>query len=256
MTSRTVLASIVTSMLLVSFALSNGAAQSFSVEKKVQDRAWLIKYILAGRSSFAIGDIFTFDGTVNKYPGSCFAGLQTTRWEDYEVPAKDYVVWKRSRFDIIKGIDIDVGVIKEEGKPDKVEQHGKLTLKPSEGADRITASISFRGTREEVHPQILNNYAVKSDWSGECGTLVRSGNSYVTADIVRGFVRISFAETIEGKRNPMDFAMPPWWKKETDDKGNVFFERETTLLIARHPKLETKRSKVIGMKLEGYLPHL
>ncbi|MGH9874315.1 MAG: hypothetical protein ACRD9S_17825 [Pyrinomonadaceae bacterium] len=255
MTLRTPLTSIAVFMLLVSFPVLQASAQKFSVENKVQESAWKSgKYIPAGSSLVSIGDIFSWDKTVTKYPGSCFAGLQTNTWQDYTF-ARDYVVWKRRPLDIFKKLVIDAGLTKGEGRPDQI--NAQATLEVSEGADKILANISFKGPREEVHPQILSNYAAKSNWAGECGDIARASDSYVTVVIARGYVRVGFYETVRGKRNSMDFVMPPWWKKVTDDNGDVLFEREVVLLIARHPKLKTQRSKVVGMELtEEYLRHL
>lgn len=259
MTSSRILASIVIVMSLVSLQPPT-SAQSFSLEKTVQDRMWLIKYVIAEGSSFSIGDVLTLvEGRRNKYPGNCFAEIQTIKWENYAVPeSKAYLVWKRSRLDFLKRakVNIDVGVKKEEGKPDKIEGHGNLTLEPREGARRISAFVSFNGKREEVHPQILNDYARHSSWSEKCVSILGSKDSFVVVDVIQGLIRIRFTQHIDDKFEPIDSPTPSRWAPvivgESVKVGE--FEREATLIVAGHPKLKKKGAKVIGMKLESYLP--
>jgi hypothetical protein len=257
MISRKLFASIVTSMLLLYFPVSKAWGQSFSVERTVKKHAWFSgNHILIEESSFSLGDVLTRGRTVTKHPADCFAGLQTNHYS-YSVAEEPYLVWKAGLITrlmaFVQGIKIRVSVPATEGKPGPVEPDVEVILKTtSELADNVTAFVSFRGRREEVNPNVLNDYAKDSHWSQQCLATLRSPDSYVIAEIIQGFVRIRFAEQSHDKFNAIDFAMPSWWKRV--DKGE--FEKAATLIVAGHPKLKTKGSTITGMEFTSYLKDL
>jgi len=261
MNSRMLLVITVTSILLVSFAFSPSSAKSSSIQGIVQaslsnsKNKSLKKYVWIPGSSFSFGEVLILEeGSVHKDAAQCFNEAPTTKWENYDFE-ENYDVWTRSLpgavLEALQGIIIKFSApAKESGK--LVE--GEITLKPSEKADKILAAVSFTGTREEISPRALVNYSLKFPWSNDCLSNVPSQHSYVVVDVLRGLVRIQFAEEIRGKQTPIKYIRPSSWKKViVDGEETGEFEQEATFIIARQLKIKSKGSSVTWMRLEKHL---
>ena len=257
MTSRAITSTVLMSIALVCFPTLKSPQRIFSVEDTVKKYMSDGNYAIAQSTAYSVGGFLTLArGRVTRHPAKCLAGIRPVQ-DDFGLPAQDYVIWERGVIDRLKRyigefeIDLSVTTSKDEKHP-QAESHVKAKVTPSEGADKLTVSISFTGRREEAHQQTLNAYATSSEWSRQCLEAVKAKSTYVIVAVIHGLIRVRVFEQFGSDFKAREFPMPAGWTMITEGKV-IEYEREATLILASHPKIKTRGSTVTEMKLMSYL---
>jgi len=240
------------------------AQQTRPIENILKENSWLKRhhYILrfTSESSVAIGELRMLeDSSSHKYATTpCFEGLPMNNGGKYMVFQETSRVWKRSKI----GAVLDTIKAKVDFPQPTKEKGGgmrpniEVVLTPSKDAASIIATLSFTGTREDVDSQSLLDFVLNQQWSDDCLSAVRAKNSFLVTDIIRGSLKLRFAQVIEGVAKPIDYVLPSDWKK--NGEGNMLgYETDAILVIARHLKIKTNGSRITWMLVTTtYLPIL
>lgn len=249
-------------ILLSSVAL---AQQIRPIEDILKENSWLKghHYILrlTSDSTVAVGELRMLeDSSAHRYATTpCFDGLPINNpKQQYMVFQETSQVWKRSKIgtvlDKIKAKIDFPRPTKESGGG--MRPNIEVVLTPSKDAASIIATLSFTGTREDVDSQSLLNYVLKRHWSEDCISAMRAKNSFIVTDIIRGSLKLRFAQVIEGVAKPIDYVLPSDWKK-IGEADTIGYETDAILVIARHLKIKTNGSRVTWMLVTTtYLPTL
>ena len=239
-------------ILLSSAAL---AQQTRPIEDILTENSWLKThhYILrlTSSSSGAVGELWLLeDKSAHKYAAtSCFENMPSSKG------GRDVVFTETSKISTSNWVSDTLGWIKVKidfPRPTKEAGGGwrpniEVSLNPNKNASRITATLSFTGTREQVDSRTLLNYMLKSHWSDECLSALRSKDSFVVTDIIRGALKLRFSQVVDaGKPEAIEYVLPSDWTKTGQGK-DVGYETEAILVIARHLKITTNGSRVTKM---------
>jgi hypothetical protein len=249
-------------ILLSSVAI---AQQTRPIENMLKENSWVKghHYVLRLTSdpSVALGELRMLeDSSTHEYSKTpCFQGLPINKpTPQYMVFQETFQVWKRSKLGaVLETITAKVHFprpTKESGggmRPDI-----EVVLTASRDAASIIATLSFTGTREDVDSQTVRDYALNRHWSDDCLSAVRAKNSFLVTDIIRGSLKLRFAQVIEGVAKPIDYVLASDWKK-TGEGDMLGYETDAILVIARHLKIKTNGSRVTWLLVTTtYLPTL
>jgi len=168
-----------------------------------------------------------------------------------------FQLWKRSKLgavlDTIKAkVDFPRPTKESGGMRPDIE----VVLTPSRDAASVVAILSFTGTREDVDSHTVRDYALNRYWSDDCLSAVRAKNSFLVTDIIRGSLKLRFAQVIGGVAKSIDYVLASDWKK-TGEGDMLGYETDAILVIARHLKIKTNGSRVTWLLVTTtYLPTL